>query len=161
MDNYMSKPIKKEIIQQVIFNTLQTEKNNRESIVSASADPDTTVLVVDDNVVNRKLLSMGLKREGYKVLTACDGRQAVDSYQHENQDIILMDIQMPVMDGLEATRRIRELEAEQPSKSRIPIIAVTAHANPQEWLDAGMDKGYKKPVNIADLIIDIENLLKA
>lgn len=160
MDDYLSKPIKIEIINQVIDQCLADHKKHGGIIVSAEAKPGKTVLVVDDNLVNCKLLSAGLKREGYQVLTAHDGQQAVDMYQQKKIDAILMDIQMPVMDGLEATRQIRRLEANR-DQGRIPIIAVTAHANREEWLNAGMDLGYKKPVKIADLVIGIENLLKA
>ena len=160
MDDYLTKPIKIDIINQVIDQCLANRKNNGRVAVPAQAEPGKTVLVVDDNLVNCKLLSAGLKREGYEVLIVHDGQQAVDTYQQEKIDAILMDIQMPVMDGLEATRQIRGLEADR-DQGRIPIIAVTAHANREEWLEAGMDMGFKKPVKIADLVIDIENLLKA
>ena len=160
MDDYLSKPIKIEIINQVIGQCLADHKNNGRITVPAQAEAGKTVLVVDDNLVNCKLLSAGLKREGFEVLVVHDGQQAVDTYQQEKIDVILMDIQMPVMDGLKATRQIRRLEADH-DRGRIPIIAVTAHASREEWLEAGMDMGYKKPVKIADLVIGITNLLKA
>ena len=160
MDDYFTKPIKIEMINQVIGQCLTDHKNNGRITVPAEAKPGKTILVVDDNMVNCKLLSAGLKKEGFEVLTVHDGQQAVDTYQQEKIDVILMDIQMPVMDGLEATRQIRGLEAESPERSRIPIVAITAHAGMDECLAAGMDKGHKKPVKIAALVIDIENLLK-
>ena len=159
MDDYLSKPIKIETINQAISRCLADRKDNDRITVPAQTEPGKTVLVVDDNMVNCKLLSAGLKREGFKVLTVHDGQQAVDTYQQEKIDVILMDIQMPVMDGLKATRQIRGLEADH-DRGRIPIIAVTAHASREEWLEAGMDMGYKKPVKIADLVVDIKNLLK-
>ena len=67
---------------------------------------------------------------------------------------------MPIMDGLEATRKIRALEADNPTRGRIPIVAVSAHASMEECLEAGMDHGYKKPGKMTDLIIGIENLVK-
>ena len=159
MDDYITKPININIINRVIGQWSGAgEKQDRIS----PPDPDkipATILVVDDNPVNRKLLSVGLKREGYRTLTGADGRQAIDIYQQENPDIIVMDIQMPVMDGLEATQKIRKIEADR-GRGRIPIIAVTAHANPDECLAAGMDRAHKKPIKVKDLAAEIKNWLK-
>ena len=159
MDDYITKPININVINRVIG---QWSAVSHRQKMSAEPDLDktpATVLVVDDNPVNSKLLSVGLKREGYRVLTGSDGLQAIDLYQQENPDIILMDIQMPEMDGLEATRRIRKHETDR-GKGRILIIAVTAHANSDECLAAGMDRAHKKPVKVKALAAEIKNWLK-
>lgn len=161
MDDYLTKPIKIKIINQVISECLANRKQQGRISVALWCAKEKTALVVDDNHVNCKLLSAGLKREGYEVLVVHDGKQAVDAYQQGNIDIILMDIQMPIMDGLEATRRIRGLEADNPDRGRVPIVAVSAHASMEECLEARMDRGYKKSVKISDLVIDIENLIKS
>jgi two-component system, sensor histidine kinase and response regulator len=161
MDDYLTKPIKIELLNQVIGQCLDDHKKEGGRLVAAEAECIKTMLVVDDNMVNCKLLMAGLQKVGYRVLLAHDGQQAVNTYEQESIDGILMDIQMPIMDGLEATRKIRALEAENPERDKIPIIAITAHASIDECLAAGMDLGYKKPTKIAELVVVIENLLKS
>jgi len=110
-------------------------------------DPGYKVLVVEDNLVNQKILSAVLKKFGYQVASANNGKEAVDYLQETTVDAILMDCQMPVMDGFEATRKIRE--SELPS-SNVPIIAVTANAlasDRERCLKAGMDDYIKKPID--------------
>jgi two-component system, cell cycle response regulator DivK len=82
------------------------------------------ILLVEDNEMNRDMLSRRLLRKGYEVVMAVDGEQAVAMAQSEKPDLILMDMSLPVIDGWEATRRVKAAEA----SSRIPIIALTAHA---------------------------------
>jgi signal transduction histidine kinase/ActR/RegA family two-component response regulator len=110
------------------------------------------ILLAEDNPINRKLASNLLKRAGYRVLTAENGCIAVTVWEREQVDLILMDIQMPEMDGLAATRIIRDQE--QASGARVPIVALTAHALPedrQRCLDAGMDDYLTKPIDRAAL----------
>jgi len=104
------------------------------------------VLVVEDNPVNARIAVMMARRLGYRVLTVENGRQAVETFERARVDAILMDCQMPVMDGYEATRRIRALEHGQ---GHVPIIAITAHATQadrERALEAGMDDYLPKPV---------------
>ena len=106
--------------------------------------PEPLVLVVDDNVINRRVAERMLLKLGAKVELACDGLQAVSSASERHYDLILMDVQMPGMDGLEATRRIRAAEGEE----RSPIVAMTAHAMAGDeavCLRAGMDGYLTKP----------------
>lgn len=92
--------------------------------------PGMRILVVEDNQVNQKILGRFMKKWGIEMEVVEDGMQAVDAVERNDYHLILMDIHMPVMDGIEATRRIRSLA--QPSKSGIPIIALTAAALPEE-----------------------------
>jgi PAS domain S-box-containing protein len=110
------------------------------------------VLVAEDNPVNQKVATLLLRRAGHHVTVAGNGRDAVDIFTQSTFDIVLMDIQMPLMSGLEATRVIRELEAVH--GRRTPIIAVTAHAmnvDRDRCLDAGMDDILIKPFQASEL----------
>lgn len=105
------------------------------------------ILLVEDNSVNQKLALVLLKKEDYPVDLVENGLLAVQAFQKNSYNLILMDIQMPEMDGLEATRRIREIESEE---NHIPIIATTAHALEGDFercLEAGMDDYISKPLN--------------
>lgn len=119
------------------------------------------ILIVEDNIVNQKVVKGLLRRRGYRMETAADGSQALGILEHLHIDLILMDIQMPVMDGFETTRRIRS------SSERwrdIPIVAMTAHAmsgDEQRCLTAGMDGYLSKPVNSADLFRVLDSFLSA
>ena len=105
------------------------------------------ILLAEDNRVNPKLATRLLEREGHSVVLATDGREAVALWQKEAFDLVLMDVQMPEMDGLQATRRIRELEAG--SSGHTPIVAMTANAmkgDEEACLEAGMDAYLSKPI---------------
>ena len=111
------------------------------------------ILVAEDNAVNRKVVQLQLRRLGLEVDFACDGLEAVETLRRHPYDLVLMDACMPVMDGLEATRRIRSLQASKdPSvPARLVIIAMTANALPSdraECLGAGMDDYVAKPVTL-------------
>ena len=111
------------------------------------------ILVVDDNATNRKVVAALLKKGGHRVDCVENGREADDFYRRQAPDLILMDCQMPVMDGFEATRRIRRWESAQ-SWRRTPVIAFTAGVfsqDRQNCVDAGMDDFLPKPVNAAAL----------
>jgi len=110
------------------------------------------ILLVEDNRINQKIATRLLEGEGHRVVGAENGKQGVECYRAGGFDLILMDVQMPEMDGLEATRAIRELEAG--SGRHIPILAMTAHAmkgDREKCLEAGMDGYVSKPVAVADL----------
>jgi CheY-like chemotaxis protein len=111
------------------------------------------ILLVDDVEVNRKVASLMLKKLGYQADFATNGVEAIEALKHKPYDIVLMDIQMPEMDGLEATKIIRQRWHHNPK-----IIAVTALANCQDaCLEAGMDDFISKPLNMQDLRDSIES----
>ena len=117
------------------------------------------VLVADDNAVNRKLAASILSRAGHNAILVTNGQEAVAAMTRERFDVVLMDVEMPVMGGFEATRLIRELEA--CSGTRTPIIAVTTRAMKEDreaCLEAGMDGFVPKPVESAKLLEMLENL---
>ena len=117
-----------------------------------------TILVVEDNEDNWDMLSRRLQRRGYRVIHAADGQEAVEMAARERLDLILMDVSLPVMDGLEATRRIRARAETQTT----PIIAVTAHAmsaDRDKALQAGCNDYHAKPVELPRLLAQMEALL--
>ena len=119
------------------------------------------VLLVEDNVNNRKVVQIMLLRLGIEPDIAEDGAAAVSACEAADYDLILMDIQMPVMDGIETTRRIRALE--DPAKSRVTIIALTANAmkgNAENYLTAGMNDYMSKPIDRSELRTLIDKWLK-
>jgi signal transduction histidine kinase/CheY-like chemotaxis protein/HPt (histidine-containing phosphotransfer) domain-containing protein len=125
---------------------------------------DARVLVVEDNAVNQDVASGILKQMGCTVVTAANGRSAVQLFAQETFDLILMDCEMPIMDGFDATRRIRDIErvmrglSDRESRSRTPIVALTAHALAEvreRCLEVGMDDFLVKPydeLQIADML---------
>ena len=116
------------------------------------------VLVVEDNEMNRDMLSRRLQRRGYEVVVSVDGEDGVSKAQSESPDIILMDMDLPVLDGWAATKMLKA----SPETQSIPVIALTAHAmagDREKALDAGCDDYDTKPVEFARLIQKIENLL--
>jgi len=118
------------------------------------------VLVVDDNPVNQRLAVRLLEKHGHSPQPATSGRAALELLAHTRFDLVLMDVQMPDIDGLEATATIRR--GEQSTGLHIPIIAMTAHAmtgDRQRCLAAGMDAYVAKPVNVKDLFAAIESVV--
>ncbi len=116
------------------------------------------VLLVEDNEMNRDMLSRRLERKGFDVIYAQDGSIAVDLAGSERPALILMDMSLPVMDGWEATRRIKA----DPETKNIPIIALTAHAmagDREKAIDAGCEDYDTKPVDFSRLLGKIELLL--
>jgi two-component system, cell cycle response regulator DivK len=116
------------------------------------------ILVVEDTEDNRDMLSRRLQRQGHRVVHAADGQEAVEMAARERPDLILMDVSLPVMDGLEATRRIRAHAQTQTT----PIIALTAHAmsgDRDKALQAGCDDYHAKPVELPRLLAQMEALL--
>ncbi|WP_190303401.1 ATP-binding protein [Pseudanabaena sp. UWO311] len=119
---------------------------------------DFLILVVDDDDVNSMTVSSYLKAKGYRILLAKDGQEAIALTKAHKPDLILMDIQMPVMDGLEATRQIRL----DPNLVDIPIIALTALAmagDREECLSVGANEYLTKPVKLKELVVTIKSLL--
>jgi len=117
------------------------------------------ILLVEDNEMNRDMLSRRLRRKGYVVAMALDGQSAVEMSRTEASDLILMDIGLPVLDGWEATRRLKADSATR----HIPIIALTAHAmssDREKAFEAGCDDYETKPIELPLLLAKIEGLLK-
>jgi CheY-like chemotaxis protein len=118
------------------------------------------ILLVEDNEMNRDMLSRRLSRRGFEVLVAENGQAGVELTISERPDLILMDMSLPVMDGWEATRRIKG----DPATTGIPIIALSAHAmasDREAALQAGCDDYDSKPVDLSRLVQKIEQLLAA
>jgi len=118
------------------------------------------ILLVEDNEMNRDMLSRRLERKGYSVAIAVDGQQGVEMAQADPPALILMDMSLPVLDGWEATRR---LKADERTKA-VPILALTAHAmhgDEQKAKEAGCDDYDVKPIELPRLLEKIERLLKS
>jgi two-component system cell cycle response regulator DivK len=118
------------------------------------------VLLVEDNEMNRDMLSRRLIRRGFQVVFAMDGQQGVDLARSERPDIILMDMSLPIIDGWEATRRVK---ADEVTRS-VPVIGLTAHAmagDREKAIEAGCDDYDTKPVELDRLIGKIERLIGA
>ena len=120
------------------------------------------VLVAEDNPINQKVICSMLSRRGWNVTLAVNGVEACRLFLEQSFDLVLMDVQMPEMDGLEAARRIRTEEAER-GLGRTPILALTAHASKaqhEQCLANGMDSVTTKPINMPDLLREIGLLLE-
>lgn len=117
-----------------------------------------TILIVEDNELNRDMLTRRLERRGYEVLTAADGAEGLDVARRASPHLILMDMSLPVMDGWEATKRLKLA----PETAAIPILALTAHAmsgDRERALEVGCDEYDTKPVEFPRLVLKIEALL--
>ena len=122
--------------------------------------PSLRILVVEDNLVNRLLAIRLVEKHGHTTGFACNGREALAALAQQQFDLVLMDVQMPEMDGLEATRAIRAHE--QHSGGHLPVIAMTAHAmhgDRELCLSAGMDAYVSKPIAVHELLGAIDQVL--
>jgi two-component system cell cycle response regulator DivK len=118
------------------------------------------LLYVEDNEMNRDMLSRRLQRRGHEVLIAVDGEQGLAMAAAEKPDLILMDMSLPVIDGWEATRRLKA----SPETQKIPVIGLTAHAmatDRDKCLEAGCDDYDTKPVELPRLLEKIQGLIEA
>jgi two-component system, cell cycle response regulator DivK len=118
----------------------------------------TRILIVEDNDLNRDMLSRRLVRRGFQVVVAADGAAGVEAAIRERPDLVLMDMSLPVVDGWQATRMIKA----DPATSAIPVMALTAHAlkeDRERALEAGCDEFETKPVDLERLLGKIESLL--
>jgi two-component system cell cycle response regulator DivK len=116
------------------------------------------ILLVEDNEMNRDMLSRRLERKGYEVAIAIDGGQGVEMAHSHSPDLILMDMSLPVLDGWEATRKLKAA----PETAAIPIIALTAHAmatDREKAMEAGCDDYDTKPIELPRLLEKIEAML--
>jgi CheY-like chemotaxis protein len=141
------KEVEKLAAQLVTRHTLQADRNRL------------NILLAEDNIVNQTLAMRLLEKRGYKVTVAANGRDALNAFERGSFDAILMDVQMPEMDGFEATAAIREKE--RSGGGHIPIIAMTAHAmkgDQERCLAAGMDGYISKPIRTSEMFATIEAL---
>jgi CheY-like chemotaxis protein/HPt (histidine-containing phosphotransfer) domain-containing protein len=164
---YMTKPV----VQSELLNTIQDsacgdflEKPRRavEEPVSSPAARRLKVLLAEDGLINQQVAVGMLKMQGHNVVIAADGRAAVDRWKNDQFDVVLMDVQMPEMDGYEATAAIRELERE--AGRRTPIIAMTANAmkgDREKCLAADMDGYVAKPIEREQLFEAINEIALA
>jgi len=116
------------------------------------------ILIVEDNEMNRDMLSRRLERKGFEIHVAIDGQQGVDMAKSLNPDLVLMDMSLPLKDGWTATRELRAFEA----TASLRIIALTAHAmdgDRQKALEAGCDDYDTKPIDLKRLLEKIQTLL--
>ncbi|MBN2009014.1 response regulator [candidate division KSB1 bacterium] len=152
INHFLQKPIRQSDLYNSILAALEKTSDDC-SITNEEKTNDSMtplhILLTEDNIINQKVATSLLKKWGHDVTVANDGREAVHLVNSTDFDIVLMDIQMPNMDGIEATRIIR-----RSSKSSIPIIAMTAHAmkgDRERFLDAGMDGYVSKPINVDEV----------
>ena len=157
ISDYLSKPIKQSELFDAIVTTMAEHDRKRERYESATASIQNSerslrVLLAEDNPVNQTLEVRILEKLGHKVQVVTNGREAVERSQAEEFDLILMDVQMPEMDGLEATTAIRDAEAG--TGKHVQIVAMTAHAmkgDREKCLSAGMDGYLSKPIRMDEL----------
>ena len=119
----------------------------------------TKILIVEDNEMNRDMLSRRLARRGYEIVIAVDGEEGIAAAKAKNPDLILMDMSLPVIDGWEATRRLKA----EPSTREIPVIGLTAHAmagDREKVIAAGCDDYDTKPIELPRLLEKIEALIQ-
>lgn len=164
---HLMKPIKQSLLLDAIVTAVAPNGPAPESTATpvletpvAASQRALHILLAEDNAVNQKFAVRTLEKRGHTVVVANNGREAVEHWEKEDFDIILMDVQMPEMDGMAAVARIRELEQE--SGSHIPIVAMTAHAmkgDRERCLDGGMDGYVTKPIKAATMFAEIDRLL--
>jgi two-component system sensor histidine kinase/response regulator len=162
---YLMRPLQQSELLQALLTTLaqpppQPAAEKRTLVTRHSlreSRREVRVLLAEDNATNRRLFIRLLEKHGYTVLVASNGREALDALEKESVDLVLMDVQMPEVDGLEATAAIRVRE--KVTGLHIPVIAMTAHAmkgDRERCLAAGMDDYLTKPVQTADLLRTLE-----
>ncbi len=166
MARYLVKPVMQAELLNAILVTLGVKSDQAQAGAASPSGPDPLagrrILVAEDHPVNRKLVTKLLEKRGLIAVLAANGNEVIEALDSDTFDLILMDVQMPGMDGLQTTAVIRERE--KATGGRIPILAMTAHAMKQDrdrCLEAGMDAYVSKPVSPADLYREIEELLSA
>lgn len=138
----------------------QASETESQPVLQPQAFGPLRVLVAEDNQVNRQLAVRLLEKRGHTTAIACDGREALAVLEQQRFDLVLMDVQMPVMDGLEVARVIRARE--RTTGDHMPIIATTAHAmkgDEEQCLEAGMDAYVSKPISAFQLFTKIEQVV--
>lgn len=135
--------------------TEMTKEETQKLEQSIDLNKKLRILLVEDNVINQKVAILNLEKLGHSVITVDTGAKAVERFISDSPDVVFMDIHMPDMDGVEATRRIREWEKNNGFSVRVPIVAMTANilkSDKEIFMSSGMDDYLTKPFNVADLI---------
>ena len=163
INGYITRPFDKRSLQKIISESLSDTRRARPATGTANYVPrkNLKVLLAEDNSVNQKVARSYLEKAGHEVIVANNGVDAIFMLRDENVDLILMDVQMPKMSGLEATEQIRQ--SEKGTSKHIPIIAMTAHAmqgDQEKCLDVGMDGYLTKPVKPRILFETIKKVLR-
>ena len=151
-DDVLSRPVTWRKLSSLLLPAAETTADINEALQAGAAGDTGNVLLVEDAPALQLVTQARLEKLGYQVEVACNGREAVEAVEGNDFALVLMDIQMPEMDGMTATRLIREMP--QSGKANIPIIALTANAmkgDEQEYLAAGMNDYLTKPVDSASL----------
>jgi len=170
IEGYLIKPIKRDDLHMAIISVLGLSRGEEDTLqklvtrhtIVEEGRRDVHILLAEDYPTNQQVAIRHLNSAGYQVDLAEDGQQAVEAYKQKGYDLILMDIQMPVMDGYEATREIRKLEAHDSTNqplNHLPIIAMTAHALKgikERSLKAGMDDYIAKPLRRKELLAMVD-----
>lgn len=167
ISNYLVKPVKQSELFDAILASLGVAMAEGESIETIGAEQPRAlkplrILLAEDSMVNQKLAMALLQRQGHTVVVASTGREAVTAFEPQKFDLVLMDVQMPEMDGMEATAAIRMKERR--SSSHVPIIAMTAHAlkgDRERCLEAGMDEYIAKPIHAKELFDTMTSALQS
>ncbi|HMD99495.1 MAG TPA: response regulator [Terriglobia bacterium] len=164
---YLTKPIgQAELLDAILRATAATPDGKTRTLVTRPSKQEGArrlqILLAEDNSVNQKLASRLLEKQGHNVVSVANGREALEQIERQIFDLVLMDIQMPVMGGLEATEAIRSRE--KSTGAHLPIIAMTAHAmqgDRDRCLAAGMDDYVSKPIDVKQLFTVVQNVLAA
>jgi CheY-like chemotaxis protein len=166
---HLIKPVKQSLLMNAIVSAVTGKAavpppphQPHEATAPSTVDFTFNILLAEDNAVNRKFAVRAIENAGHKVFVANNGREAVEAWERDRYDVVLMDVQMPEMDGFEATSQIRRLEQQRKTTTRTPIIAMTANAmkgDKERCLEAGMDGYISKPVKRQTLIAEIERVL--
>jgi CheY-like chemotaxis protein len=165
---YLLKPIRQAELRTAIAQALGARQHEGENPVITrfsirnAQQPSTSlrVLVAEDNAVNQRLVVRLLEKRGHRIEVAANGREALAALRKASFDLVLMDVQMPEMDGFEATAAVRAREKSEGAQTHQPIIALTAHAmkgDREKCLVAGMDGYLTKPIRVEEL----DELLKS
>ncbi|MCA9113352.1 MAG: response regulator, partial [Planctomycetaceae bacterium] len=159
VDGFLEKPVSQSDMLDAVVSVLKGVSNVREIAERIETTPRALrILLAEDTPANQKVVKAILTKRGHQVDIADNGREAMDLHQQQDYDLILMDVQMPTMDGLQATEAIRQLAST--NKANIPIIAMTAHArreDRQKCFNAGMDAYIAKPIDARGLLKLIES----
>ncbi len=157
---FLEKPISQSDLLDAIMTALKGPQLERNGVVQISETKQSLrILVAEDTPANQKVITAILKKRGHQCVIANNGREAVEWVRNDTFDVVLMDVQMPTMDGLQATRMIREYEED--ADEHIPIIAMTAYAmrgDRDKCISAGMDNYISKPIDAPKLIRLLERL---
>ena len=165
---YLLKPISQSVLLLAIAKVLHIQSGTAEikSLVTRHSVRESKrrlrILVAEDNPVNQKLAKKVFEKMGHSVAVAGDGKKALEAMEKEAFDLVMMDVQMPVMDGFEATTFIRNQE--EGTGTHVPIVAMTAHAmkgDRERCLESGMDGYVSKPINVQELYDAIDKLFSA